>query len=194
MNQWVLFILNSILLGVGLAMDAFSVSLANAMLESVMSPKRAAGIASVYGAFQTAMPLAGWFCVRAAAQTFYVFEQAVPWIALILLVLIGTKMLYEGVKGGEAVRARKLTVPVLLLQGIATSIDAASVGFTLSRYPFPSALASTVIIGAVTFGICMAGLRIGKVIGTKWSGRAVVLGGLILIGIGIEIFVTGLFF
>ena len=192
MNTWLLFVCNSILLGVGLAMDAFSVSVANAVLESDMSRHRAAGIAGVYGAFQTAMPLAGWICVRTAAQSFRRFEQAVPWIALILLLFIGGKMLLEGIRGGEMQQTQKLTVPVLLLQGVATSIDAVSVGFTLNRYTLQMAAGAAGIIGAVTFGICLGGLKIGRAVGTKWSNRAAVIGGLILIGIGIEIFLTGL--
>ena len=138
--------------------------------------------------------MAGWILVRTIARAFHAFELAVPWIALVLLLFIGGKMLLEGIRGGENAGSKTLSPAILLLQGVATSIDAISVGFTLIYYDFFTALAESVMIGTVTFGICMAGLSIGRAIGTRWSGKAGILGGLILIGIGIEIFVTGLFF
>lgn len=94
------FFLNSILLGVGLAMDAFSVSLTNGLYEPRMKRTKQAGIAGVFAAFQIAMPLAGWVCVSTAVQYFRVFAQYIPWIALILLSVIGGKMLWEGLRGG----------------------------------------------------------------------------------------------
>lgn len=222
-----LFICNSILLGAALAMDAFSVSLANGLEDPGMRPGRVCGIAGVFAAFQIAMPLIGWVCIYTIAEYFDAFRAWIPWIALALLAFLGGKMLVEGIRDlkrdavlkdarqatGTVNKADttadseaaapdvtgkksggKLTVAALLLQGVATSIDALSVGFTIADYTFPLALLSAAIIGAVTFLLCFLGVHIGKRFGTHLAGRATIVGGLILIGIGIEIFVKGVFF
>ena len=188
------FIVQSILLGIGLAMDAFSVSLANGLNEPDMKAHKMTGIAGVFAGFQAAMPLIGWLCVHTIVQYFHSVEIFIPWIALILLGYIGGKMLYEGIKNKEEeASAVKLGLGALLIQGIATSIDALSVGFTIADYNLIMAIVCVIIIAIVTFIICMAGLAIGKKFGTKLAGKAGILGGLILIGIGIEIFITGVF-
>ena len=139
--------------------------------------------------------MVGWVCVKKVVQYFQSFQKFIPWIALLLLLYIGGSMLWEGVRGDEEKESKgKLTVGVLLLQGIATSIDALSVGFTIEKYDLPMALVSVTLIALVTFVICLIGLYLGKKIGPKLAGRANVLGGVILIVIGIEIFVTGVFF
>ena len=189
-----LFFMNSALLGVGLAMDAFSVSMANGLHDPGMSQKRMCIIAGTFGVFQAVMPLTGWICVHTIVELFSSFEVLIPWIALILLSCIGCKMLVEGIQGEEVEEAAALSVGALFMQGVATSIDALSVGFTIAEYGWLMALAASVIIALVTFFICMAGLCIGKKFGTKLSGKASVLGGIILIGIGLEIFVSGVFF
>ena len=183
------------MLGVGLAMDAFSVSLANGLNEPCMRRPRMAAVAGVFGGFQTAMPLIGWVCVSTIAQHFKVFEKFIPWIALILLGYIGGKMVYESIHGcdGDECECAALGLMALLVQGVATSIDALSVGFTISHYNFLQALLSCLIIGVVTFFICWMGLAIGKKAGTHLAGRAGILGGVILIFIGLEIFVTSFF-
>lgn len=189
-----LFFINSILLGIGLAMDAFSVSLANGLNEPKMKHQRTYGIASVFGIFQALMPMIGWICVHSIVQYFRSFEKWIPWIALILLLFIGGKMLIEGIKNnGDDIESFKVGLFALLIQGIATSIDALSVGFTIAKYGFLMALVSAFIIGVVTFIISINGLILGKKFGTKFSGQASILGGIILIAIGIEIFVTGVF-
>ena len=188
------FFFNSILLGVGLAMDAFSVSLANGLNEPHMRKRRMCTVAGVFAAFQFAMPMIGWVCVSTIAQHFAVFEKCIPWIALILLGYIGGKMLCEGIKNkDEEEEKAAVGLMALLVQGVATSIDALSVGFTISDYGCLQAMFSCLIIGMVTFFICWVGLAIGKTAGTKLAGRAGILGGVILIFIGIEIFVTGIF-
>lgn len=194
MNYNVTFFINSILLGVGLAMDAFSVSLANGLNEPKMKAGRMSLIAGVFAIFQAAMPMIGWTCVHTVVQYFSAFEKFIPWIALILLLYIGGKMLIEGIKGGDETDegVKNLAFGALMVQGVATSIDALSVGFTIADYNFVMALVCALIIAAVTFGICIAGLIIGKKVGTKLAGKANILGGVILIGIGIEIFVKGL--
>ena len=191
--QWnILFFFNSVLLGVGLAMDAFSVSLANGLNEPHMSRRRMLGIAGVFAAFQALMPMTGWICVHTIVQYFRAFEKLIPWIALALLGFIGGKMLIEGIKGEEAEEAAELSAGALFMQGVATSIDALSVGFTISEYGWFMALVCSLIVAIVTFFICEAGLAIGKKFGTKLSGKASVLGGVILIGIGLEIFISGM--
>ena len=193
--KWdLIFFLNSVLLGVGLAMDAFSVSLANGLSNPKMKKKRMALIAGVFGFFQALMPLIGWGCVHTVARQFELFEQMIPWIALILLSYIGGSMLREGLsKKEEDEESENLGVKALLLQGIATSIDALSVGFTISEYDWVMAIVCALIIAIITFVICMAGLGIGKKFGTKLANKATILGGIILIFIGLEIFVTGIF-
>jgi len=188
------FILNSILLGVGLAMDAFSVSMANGLNAPGMSRGWKLMIPLTFAGFQFLMPMIGWFCVRTIAEAFTAFQRAIPWIALALLLFIGGKMLIEGMRGREddAIDGAVLTLPVLMMQGVATSIDALSVGFTIAEYGAVRALSASLIIAGVTFVICACGLRIGQRFGTRLAGRASMLGGVILILIGIEIFVTGI--
>lgn len=190
--EWsVLFFLNSILFGIGLAMDAFSVSLANGLNEPGLGPGRACTIAGVFGLFQTGMPLLGWVCVHTVASFFSSFQRWIPWIALGLLLYIGGSMLGSGIRGGEEEKPA-VGWGALLLQGVATSIDALSVGFTIADYGFVQALTEALLIGIVTFFICIGGLYLGKRIGTKLAGKASIFGGIILIGIGIEIFVKGI--
>lgn len=187
------FFFNSILFGVGLAMDAFSVSLANGLNEPRMRNKKMIGIAGVFAFFQALMPMIGWICVHMIVRYFKVFEKFIPWIALFLLLYIGGSMLMEGIKGEEDEEEHRVGKRALFVQGIATSIDALSVGFTIADYSFLMAFVSAAIIAIVTFFICLGGLQIGKTVGTKLSNKAAILGGCILIFIGIEIFVTGVF-
>ena len=194
MMDWsLLFFLNSFLLGVDLAMDAFSVSLANGLNEPRMKPSRMSAVAGVYAGFQFAMPLIGWLCVRTVAKVFTAFQRLIPWIALALLVYIGGKMLYDGLHPEEeASEAPHLGTGTLFMQGVATSIDALSVGFTISDYGLVMALVCALLIAVVTFALCLGGLFIGKKFGTRLAGKASVLGGLILIAIGLEIFLRGI--
>jgi putative Mn2+ efflux pump MntP len=188
-----MFFFNSILLGVGLAMDAFSVSLANGLHEPCMRPGKMGLVAGVFGIFQGLMPLIGWICIHTVVQYFKAFETLIPWIALILLVFIGGKMLLEGIRGcDEGTCCHKLTVSALLVQGVATSIDALSVGFTIAEYMLINAIVCAVIIALVTAICCYFGVELGKRFGTKFSNKASVFGGAILVLIGIEIFLTGI--
>lgn len=192
-----MFVVNSILFGVGLAMDAFSVSVANGLNEPNMPARRVLLVAGTFALFQTAMPMAGWLCVHSIAEAFQAFQPFIPWIALALLLFIGIKMIREGLQEEtereEEEEKKLLRGGALLVQGIATSIDALSVGFTIAKYDLLSALLEAVIIGAVTFGICVLGVKLGKRLGLKLAGKASVFGGIILILIGLEIFITGVF-
>ena len=192
------FLFNSVLLGIGLAMDAFSVSVVSGLTEPRMSFSKKMRISGTFAAFQFAMPMIGWICVHTIAEYFTAFQKLIPWIALILLSYIGGKMLLEAremkhsldenggcekLAGGVAI-----TGGALVIQGIATSIDALSVGFTIAGYGLIRALTASLIIAAVTEVICYAGITIGRILGMKLSWKANILGGLILIGIGLEVF------
>ena len=187
-----LFILNSILFGIGLAMDAFSVSLANGLNEPGMPASRVVRIAGTFGIFQTAMPLIGWLCIHTIAEEFEAFRKFIPWIALALLLFIGIRMILEGIRNKKEEEKKSLRGRELLVQGIATSIDALSVGFTIAEYTWPLALAEALVIGTVTFGICAAGVHLGRKLGARVERWAPVIGGAILVLIGIEIFISGI--
>lgn len=200
MNNILLFIINSVLFGVALAMDAFSVSCANGLAAPNMHISKSFKIAGTFAVFQTAMPLIGWFCVHTIAEKFEAFQQYIPWIALGLLLYIGGSMFREGIQSKtssadfeEASAKGEVGNGMLLMQGVATSIDALSVGFTIAEYNWAEALAESLIIGIVTLVICLAGIRLGKTLGTRLSGKAEIFGGIILILIGLEIFITGIF-
>lgn len=190
----VVFFVNNMVLGVGLAMDAFTVSLANGLNEPDMRCKKMCVIAGVFAFFQALMPLIGWSCVHILLRFFRAFAFFIPWIALFLLLFIGGKMFWEGIhekKEGE--KDSGLGTGVLFLQGVATSIDALSVGFTTAEYNLLMAVLSAMIIAGVTFLICMAGLAVGKRAGLHIAGKASVIGGVLLMLIGIEIWATGVF-
>ncbi len=191
-----MFFFNSALLGLGLAMDAFSVSLANGLNEPKMNKVKICSIAGIFAFFQALMPMIGWICVHTVVQYFTAFEKFIPWIALVLLVFIGGKMFIEGIKGNDCANdecnCKKIGITALLVQGVATSIDALSVGFTIADYNLKMAVVCALVIALVTFFICFGGILIGRKFGTKLAGKAGIFGGTILILIGLEIFITGI--
>lgn len=187
-----LFVIKSMLLGIGLAMDAFSVSMVNGLSDSRMRIRRIMLIAGTFAFFQAIMPLTGWVCVHTVVTLFESFQKFIPFIALALLVFIGGKMLVDGIKNDDySSEHTHLRFITLIIQGVATSIDALSVGFTIADYNWVRALLCALIISVVTFIICIIGVMIGKHFGSGLSGKANVIGGIILIAIGIEIFVSG---
>ncbi len=203
MDFW--FFFEAAMLGFGLAMDAFSVSLANGLNEPKMKKRKMTAVAGTFALFQAAMPLIGWICVKTIVKIFGFLEALIPWCALGLLGFIGGKMLIEGIKEGKACEdegseacqvireAKALGVGALIVQGVATSIDALSVGFTIAEYGLLEAVVAAAVIALVTFPICLGGILIGKVAGERMSGKAGILGGAILIFIGLEIFITSWF-
>ena len=194
MNLIAVFLVNNILLGFALAMDAFSVSVADGLKATGIEKKKSFSIALVFGGFQALFPFIGWFCIHTLVVFIKAFEKAVPWIALVLLLFLGVKMIIEGIKGEEEEgNQNALSFKTILLQGIAVSIDALSVGFTIAEYNILQVLISISIIGLETFVISLIGLLIGKKIGTKLSDKAQIVGGVILIAIGLEIFITSFF-
>ena len=178
-----------ILIAVSLSMDAFAVSICKGLSVRKVSLQHAMICGVWFGGFQFLMPALGYFLGDRFAALLTKFG---PWIAFVLLALIGANMIKESF-GGDEQLDDDYSAKAMLPLAIATSIDALSVGFTISEYGWLMALAASLIIAVVTFFICMAGLRIGKKFGTKLSGKASILGGMILIGIGLEIFISGVF-
>ncbi|MBQ7680868.1 MAG: manganese efflux pump [Oscillibacter sp.] len=174
------------LLGAGLSMDAFTVSLADGLREPGMSRRRMCAVAGVYGLFQALMPLAGRGLVRLAAVRFAWFQRRIPLVGGALLLLVGADML----------RARPAAQPLnrstLLAQGLATSVDALSAGFAVASYGLLRALSACAIIAAVTFFDCLAALSLGKRFGLLFARQASVCGGLLLMGIGLEMLLRAL--
>ena len=193
MDATVAFFTESVLMGVALSMDAFSISLTGGIAEPDMGRGKSLSVAGTFGGFQTLMPLIGWFCVHKIVSFFSVLEKFIPWAAFFILLFIGGKMLVESFKKNEE-KKPLLGLRSLIVLGIATSIDALSVGFTIADATFPFALAESCIIGIVTFGICLFGILAGKKLGAGLAGKAGILGGVILILIGVKILIEGVFF
>ena len=186
------FWVTSFLFGVALAMDSFSVSVADGLANPYMTRFQKLFIPFNFGFFQCIMPIIGWFCVKTVADTFVQFQKLIPWIGFFLLLYIGGEMILKRNRPIEAVQNDFFTFKTLVIQGIGTAIDALSVGFAVENYTFPEVLISSLIIGITTFIICVLGIELGKMIGKHLYSSASVFGGIILIGIGIEILVKGL--
>ena len=212
-----IFIIASILLGVGLAMDAFAISIANGISRPDAKCRYVMKVTAVYAFFQFAMPMIGWVMVHEAAKALGAFNKLVPWIALVLLAFLGGRMILEGVRCGKSgaevcsdggivknsnaevcskaavskaseTQPAELTGMTLFMQGVATSIDALSTGFTISSYDAEAAIVCSSIIAAVTWIMCFIGMRIGAKVGELFSAHAAIVGGVILVIIGIEVF------
>ena len=193
MINTVSFIITNFLLGIGLAMDAFSVSIADGLAEPNMKKSKSWLIAGTFAFYQYLMPIIGWVCVHYIAQKFNAFQKFIPWIALGLLGFIGGKMLIEGIKGTDPDEVKPgLSFGMLMVQGVATAIDALSVGFTIAEYNAITANLACIIIAIVTLVVCLIGLKLGEKAGSKLSNKASILGGIILIAIGIEVFITNM--
>mgnify|MGYP002519213909 FL=1 len=199
--ETLIWILTAIGLGAGLAMDACAVSMSNGLAEPKMKINKILTIAGFFGAFQIIMPIIGYLAVTvlsvALGERFTkVFGYLVPWIALTLLLILGIKMIVEGIKEGKnkdnenEESTKKLTIKVLFIQAIATSIDALSVGVIYGNVVPLEAYMTFLIVGVVTFGISVAAVFIGKKFGTIFSNKATIAGGIILCAIGFEIFFT----
>ena len=194
-----LWIITAIGLGVGLAMDACAVSMSNGLANPKMKISIICLIAVFFGVFQILMPIIGYLSVtllsNALGESFTtIFSYLVPWIALTLLLIFGIKMIVEGIKEGkhkeEKVEEKVLTIGTLLVQAIATSIDALSVGVIYGNVNHFKAYITFLIVGIVTFFISFASVFIGKKFGTIFENKATIAGGIILCAIGLEIFFT----
>ena len=186
-------ILTGLFLGIGLAMDAFAVSISDGLKEDKMKTGKCIFIAFIFAVFQLGMPLIGYFVGHVFVE--YI-EKFIPYIALALLAFLGIKMIIEFIKNQnkpeEEIVHQKIGLKIILVQAVATSIDALSTGLTFANYNVFEAIICVLLIGIVTFGICLAGVYIGKKSKTLFAKYADLIGGIILLLIGIEIFVTGL--
>ena len=184
-----------IFLAIALSIDAMVVSFSQGLIFKVQKRKTSLILAFFLGFFQFLMPMIGWVCVHTVLFYFSSLQKIVPWIALVLLLYIGGKMLIEAFTEKESSEKNVtfLTYKILVIQGIATSIDALSVGFTISDYNLIKAIITSIEIAIVTFLLCVLALFLGRKVGTKLAGKAGILGGIILIFIGIEIFIKGVF-
>ena len=182
------FFFNSILLGIGLAMDAFSVSLANGLNEPCMKRSKMCGVAGLFAVFQGLMPLIGWICIHTIVQYFTAFETLIPWIALALLTFIGGKMLIEGIQNPTSCEEKPpVGFGALVVQGIATSIDALAVGISLAMAGNVNIWAAAALIGVTTCALSALGVKIGNIFGSRFEKKAEAAGGIILILLGVKI-------
>ena len=201
---WVLF-LQVLLIGISLAMDAFAVSITDGLCYHNISKGKALAIPATFGVFQALMPIIGYFVAFGLSQAFTtVFDAIDHWVAFILLALIGGKMLYDAIKEmrspEEETRVKEFSITEVLLQGVATSIDALFVGISFAataglKDSIPNTLLSVGIIGAVTFIISIVGVVIGVKLGKAFKKHASIteiIGSIILFGIGLKILIEGL--
>ena len=187
----ILFLLKNIILGAALAMDAFSVSVANGLDAPHIKRKDRLFMTGAFGLFQFLMPLCGWFLVNHTEKTFETVVPYVPWAGAVILLILGVKMIVEGIGNrngsGEEGSTTAPGIRMILLQAVATSIDALSVGFITASQSTPEAILSSLIIGITTFLICLGGVHAGKVFGEKLSFFGQILGGVILIVIAVRL-------
>lgn len=192
-------ILEVLLTGVGLSMDAAAVSMTNGLNEPKMRIWKVLLIALFFGIFQGVMPLIGYFAGTLFAEA---VASVAPYVALVLLGFIGGRMIYEALKKKreeEEPADKNLSVSALTVQAIATSIDALAVGISLLALSESGALkinifAACALIAACTFIISLAAVFIGKKFGAVLADKAELIGGIILVAIGLKIFIEGVFF
>ena len=177
------------LIGIGLSMDAFAVCATNAVVYKNTDKKRGFIMAVCFGVFQAVMPTIGYFLGSAFSDYIKALDHI---IALILLAFIGVKMIIDAFKG-ESV-GQKITLPMIIVQGIATSIDALAVGISFAALQSIRIFPAVALIGLTTFVLCVIALIVGKRFGKLLNNKAQLVGGLILISIGIKIFVEHTFF
>ena len=187
------WIITAILLGLGLAMDACAVATTDGLSEPKMKWKKILLISGMFGLFQGMMPTFGYLAVTVFSLILgegftRIFTYFVPYLALIILCYLGIKLIVDTIKEKEEDKNKNITFPIILIQAIATSIDALSVGVVLSDLIFFEAMMSFLFIGIITFGICVLAVNVGKKFGTLFSSKAGIIGGAILIFIGFEIF------
>lgn len=180
-------VIELLLMGVGLAMDAFAVSICKGLAMRKVNKKQAVVIGLFFGGFQALMPFIGWLL---GSQFESYITSIDHWIAFILLGFIGGKMIVEALKPEETVEIKEMDAPLdlkeMLLLAVATSIDALAVGITLAFLDYPIVEAIS-IIGITTFCISVGGVYVGNFFGNKYKNKAEFAGGLILVIIGLRI-------
>lgn len=211
------------LLGVALAMDACAVAMTDGMTNPKIPFWRALLIGGAFGFFQFLMPLIGYYITGIIAEAFMAtFEKIAAWVSFVLLAFLGGKMLWESIREMLAARSEdgeqnvqrtgacpcsrenavkkecaNLSIGGLLMQAVATSIDALAVGVTLQVAKIQGGLAlgawgASGMIGVVTLALSLAAVHLGKLIGNKLADKAGVFGGVVLLGIGIKILIEAL--
>ena len=180
--------LSILLIGVGLSMDAFAVSVTSGLTVKGFGPKHASLLGIYFGGFQFLMPLIG--CLLGSTVSSFVSGYA-PYISFFLLAFVGIKMLVEAIRGGEAAVCTQLRHTQLLMMAIATSLDALAVGISFAFMDVPL-LASCVMIGCTTFVLCFIGGMVGGKIPGVSCKTAGIAGGVVLCGIGIKLLIEGL--
>lgn len=201
---WVLA-LEIFLIGISLAMDAFAVSVTDGLCYHNLTKRKGVFIPATFALFQAVMPLIGFFIAFGLGQAFkQTFDEIDHWIAFILLFLIGAKMIFDAIKEfrspEEEIQKKQFSIAEVLIQGVATSIDALFVGVSFAatdglKESIPNVLISVLIIGCTTFIISLVGLLIGVKVGDilkKKAGITEIIGGIVLIGIGLKILIQGL--
>lgn len=201
---WVL-VLEIFLIGISLAMDAFAVSVTDGLCYHNLTKRKGVFIPATFALFQAVMPLIGFFIAFGLGQAFkQTFDEIDHWIAFILLFLIGAKMIFDAIKEfrspEEEIQKKQFSIAEVLIQGVATSIDALFVGVSFAatdglKESIPNVLISVLIIGCTTFIISLVGLLIGVKVGDilkKKAGITEIIGGIVLIGIGLKILIQGL--
>ncbi len=193
MNGWLSFIISSILFGLGLAVDAFLISLAGGVNEPNAKRGKILASALVFALFQLAAPLIGRLCVRTVAERFLFFKECLSGIALAVLLFLGIKMLVEGLRQSKSKDEEKPKsgIGALLLRAAVSSVDALSMGFTIAEYSLWTAGAGAGIIAAITFIAYTAGFFIGRKFGTRLADKAMVIGGILFIVMALEVFIRG---
>ena len=171
------------LIAIGLAMDAFAVSIASGISVKSQKRKNALIIATFFGAFQIFMPVVGWLAGIGLEELIKGIDH---WIAFTLLVFIGSRMIYDSAKRENLKRESSLRIHALLTLSVATSIDALMVGLSFA-FIQTAILTPILIIGLVTFLLSFIGFYFGNVIGQILGNKIKVIGGVILIGIGLKI-------
>ncbi|AGI47300.1 putative membrane protein [Thermoplasmatales archaeon BRNA1] len=176
-------ILTIVLLAIGLAMDAFAVSVCKGLAMGKATVRSMVIIGAWFGFFQFLMPIIGFYVGRSFKDAVEDYDH---WIAFALLLVIGLNMVREGISGEEENVDASLGFRIMLILAIATSIDALAVGISLAMDE-GTILVPSVIIGVITMGISMTGVKIGSLLGDRLGNRAEILGGIILVTIGFKV-------
>ncbi|MEG2929027.1 MAG: manganese efflux pump MntP family protein [Oscillospiraceae bacterium] len=182
-----------VFIAVGLSMDAFAVAVCKGLNMTKPSYKNCFLIAVFFGGFQGLMPFIGWVLGTQFESYITAFDH---WVAFVLLLIIGGKMIYESRQKEECRGecADILSIKELFILAIATSIDALAVGITFALLPDTDIVLSVVLIGVVTFALSFIGVIIGNKFGSRYEKKAELAGGIILVAIGVKILTEHLFF
>ena len=172
-----------IVIGIGLALDAFAVSVCKGLSMKTIKLNNMVIIALYFGVFQAFMPVLGYFLGSAFSE---LVQKVDHWIAFIMLVLIGTKMIKESTDDEIEKRNDRVDIKTMTLLALATSIDALAVGITFAFFEV-NLLLAIIIIGTITFSLSILGVLIGNHFGNRFQNKAELMGGMILILIGLKI-------